>query len=56
MSDKHKLDIKDTLIQLQNTVHEGNRFKSANCLGIILMYLSDVQLVDIMKVEGGYCN
>ncbi|XP_019853006.1 PREDICTED: eIF-2-alpha kinase activator GCN1 isoform X2 [Amphimedon queenslandica] len=49
MSDKHKLDIKDTLIQLQNTVHEGNRFKSANCLGIILMYLSDAQLVDIMK-------
>lgn len=51
MNDKYKSDIKDTLLQLQNTVHEGNRLMAADCLGVLCTCITDEQLVELMKVN-----
>ena len=55
ISDKYKSDIKETLIQLQSTAHEGNRLAAARCLGILCNCLSDEQLITLMKVRKEQC-
>ena len=49
-NNKYKEDIKDTLIKLQDTAHEGNRHEAAKCLGILCTCLLDDQLVDAVEV------
>lgn len=51
MNDKIKNEIKETLIQLLHTVHEGNRLKSATCLGILTTCFNNEQLIQLMKVK-----
>ena len=46
----YKVDIKDTLIKLQDTAHEGNRLMAAQCLGILCTCLTDEQLIEVVKV------
>ncbi len=46
----YKVDIKDTLIKLQNTAHEGNRLQAAKCLGILCTCLTDEQMLEVIKV------
>ena len=50
----YKVDIKDTLIKLQDTAHEGNRLQAARCLGILSTCLTDEQLVEIVEVCNSY--
>lgn len=47
----YKVDIKDTLVKLQDTAHEGNRLEAAKSLGILCTCLTDEQLVDVVKVS-----
>ena len=53
-NNKYKEDIKDTLIKLQDTAHEGNRHEAAKCLGILCTCLLDDQLVDTVEVRCVY--
>jgi hypothetical protein len=49
VNEKYKMDIKDTLLQLQNTTHEGNRLTASSCLGILCSCLSDDQLISLFR-------
>lgn len=51
MGDKHKIEIKDTLLALQSTAHEGNRLQAAQCLGAMTPCISDDQLTALLKVR-----
>ena len=51
ITDKHRGEVRETLVALQSTAQESNRLEAAKCLGLLCGYLPDDELCVLLKVN-----
>ena len=50
ITEKHRGEMRETLVALQSTAQDSNRLEAAKCLGLLCAYLPDDELSALLEV------